>query len=155
MPFTFKARIAQVGINPCVDVPARISRAIDVRGYVPVAGRLNAAEFRANLVPLGGMRHRLYLNSDMRTRAAVGVGDRVEITFEIDSRPRPVRLTPQLARALAADPAARAQWDALVPSQRKEVLAYLNSLKRVESIERNVAKVVAKLRRRGSGGSWR
>jgi hypothetical protein len=142
---TLAAKVAKIGINPYVSVPARVSRELNRRGHVPVAGTLNRARFRANLVPVGGFRHRLYLNTDMRTRASVAVGDRVTITLALDGKPRIVSVPPLLRRALAERPAAKTAWDRLVPSHQKEILAYLNSLKRQESLERNVARVVAKL----------
>ncbi len=150
MTLTFTARVDKLGINPCVRIPARLSKAFDVRGYVPVAGLLNGVAIRGNLVPIGGFRHRLYLNTDMRTRAKVNVGDRVTITLALDRRAasRPVRVPAALTRTLAASSAAKATWNDLVPSRRKEILAYLSSLKRAESIERNVTRIVAKLGQR-------
>jgi len=71
----FTATIYKVGINPLVDVPAEVSRAFGIRGYVPVRGRLNGAPIRATLVPSGGGRHRLYINGDMRKQAGVESGD--------------------------------------------------------------------------------
>ena len=41
---TFSAAIYKTGINPCVDVPMRVTRAFGRRGYVRV---------RATLVPVG------------------------------------------------------------------------------------------------------
>ncbi|NIS81617.1 MAG: DUF1905 domain-containing protein, partial [Anaerolineales bacterium] len=67
----FFAQIYKLGINPCVDVPTRVSEAFGVRGNVPVVGTLNDVEIRSTLVPIGGGRHRLYINTDMRKRANV------------------------------------------------------------------------------------
>ncbi|MGH9839592.1 MAG: DUF1905 domain-containing protein [Blastocatellia bacterium] len=70
----FSAKIYKLGINPCVDVPKRVSEVFGKRGYVPVAGTLNGQAIHATLVPKGGGEHRLFLNGEMRRRAAVGVG---------------------------------------------------------------------------------
>jgi hypothetical protein len=47
----FSAKVYKLGINPCVDVPQRVSQAFDQRGYVPVTGTLNGHVIRATLAP--------------------------------------------------------------------------------------------------------
>lgn len=142
---TFRAKIFNVGINPGVDVPARVSRALCRRGYVPVVGRLNHTIIRATLVPLGGGRHRLYLNTQMRQAAGVGAGDRVTITLKLDTKPRIVRMPKELAAALAKNEMARRKFKRMTPSHRKEWITYLRWLKSAEARERNVRKIIAKL----------
>jgi hypothetical protein len=142
---TFSARVYKLGINPCVDVPKSISDAFAQRGYIAVKGMLNGEPIRATLVPKGGGRHRLYLNTDMRTRAQVEVGDRVTIEVSLDTRPRVVPVPATLERALKKNRKAKAAFERLKPSRQKEILLYLNSLKQPESLARNVEKVVAQL----------
>jgi hypothetical protein len=141
----FSAKIYKLGINPCVDVPPRVSRAFGIRGYVPVKGNLNDQPIQATLVPKGNSTHRLYLNEDMRKRADLDVGDTAKLTLEIDERPRSAPMPEGLAVALAENPKARRAFDELPPSRRKEILAYLNSLKGPEALKRNINKVVAML----------
>jgi uncharacterized protein YdeI (YjbR/CyaY-like superfamily) len=94
---------------------------------------------------MGGGRHRLYLNGEMRKRAGVSVGDRVDIVLEYDPESRKMVMPPELAKALEMNPAARAAFERLVPSRRKEILDYLNWLKRPDSLQRNIEKVIASL----------
>jgi hypothetical protein len=49
----FSATIDKLGINPCVQVPAQVSRAIAEKGAIPVSGSLNVA--RIGTSPLAGM----------------------------------------------------------------------------------------------------
>ena len=145
----FSAVIYKLGVNPCVDVPPGVSRAFGKRGPVPVAGTLNGSPFRANLMPKGDGTHRLYLNGVMRKAAGVDVGDRVEMRLEFDPQPRMLSRPEALRRALEASPEAKAAFERLTPSRRKEILAYLNALKRPESLQRNVEKVIAHLLEKG------
>jgi hypothetical protein len=142
----FSATIFKAGINPCVDVPLEVSAALGKNGYIPVCGTLNGHAFQAGLVSLGHGRHRLFINGQMRKLAGVDAGDTVALELEYDPEPRRVAAPPALQDALAADPAVAAAWERLTPSKRKEVLSYLNWLKRPESLHRNVDKVVALLR---------
>jgi len=143
----FSATIFKHGINPCVDVPQEVSQAFGIRGNIPVLGTLNGQPFRATLVPLGGGHHRLYINGEMRKAARVDTGDEVTITVDLDPQPqaRAPAIPPALTQALESNPEAKAAFEALTPSRRKEILAYLNYLKRPDSVQRNVDKVIALL----------
>jgi len=146
----FSAVIYKVGINPCVDIPERVSRTFGIRGNIPVTGALNGLPIRATLVPIGEGRHRLYINGEMRRRARVNAGDRINLRLELDTTPRMLPLPKPLDAALKENETAGAAWERLTPSHRKEILAYLNWLKTPESLERNVKKVITVLLRTGS-----
>jgi hypothetical protein len=66
----FSTQVQKVGINPCVAIPESVSACLGKRGIVPVWGSLNGVEIRATLVPIGGGRHRLYINGEMRKKTA-------------------------------------------------------------------------------------
>lgn len=138
----FSAIIFKVGINPCVDVPARVSAALGKRGYIPVQGTLNGHAFRAGLVPLGKGRHRLYVNGQMRKAVGVNVGDKIRVVLDYDAKPRTMPVPEPLTQALKANPTAKKAWENLTPSKRKEILTYLNWLKGPEALERNVARTI-------------
>lgn len=141
----FKTAVYKHGINPCVDIPWALSDAFAARGYIPVRGTLNGWPFRATLVPKGSGEYRLFLNAEMRKQAKVEVGDRVEIALELDPQDRTIPIPEALAKAFGQNPQAQVAFERLTPSRRKEILAYLGSLKGIEAIERNVKRVVEML----------
>jgi hypothetical protein len=143
----FAAKAVKVDINPCVAVPARVSRAFARRGYVPVKGTLNRFPIRATLVPVGGGRHRLYLNTEMRKGADVKVGDRVRLVLELDRAYRVIPTPSKLRAALRKNQAAARAFALLPRAERRDYLLYLNSLKTPDALERNVAKVISHLSR--------
>lgn len=65
-------------MNVALDVPGSVSDAFGLRGYVPVVGTADGVELIATLVPVGGGRHRLFLNSATRQAIGKGAGDSVE-----------------------------------------------------------------------------
>lgn len=142
----FTARIGITGINPFVSVPEDIRRALGGSGTIPVKGTVNGFAFRSTLVPVRKGPYRLYVNMGMRKGSGAGTGDTVEIVLEPDPAPRPETVPGPLEQALDLNPGARAAWDALVPSRRREILRYLNSLKGREALARNVEKVVRVLK---------
>ena len=122
----FSAKIYKLGINPCVDVPASISRAVAKRGFIPVIGKLNGLPIRANLVPVGNNRHRLFINGEMRKAAGVDDGDLVHLNLEVDTQPRTIPMPAGFALALKQNGSAKIAFGKLTPSRQKEILAYLN-----------------------------
>lgn len=137
----FSARIEKVGVNPLVAVPLRVTREFGLRGFVPVRVWLGDQEFRANLVPEGNGRHRLYLNLPMRRAAGRDVGDRVEIRVTRDAAPPVWRLPRDLAAALRA--AGRLEeFRANSPSRRKEVIRWVTAAKSADTRALRVKKAV-------------
>lgn len=146
---SFEATVRKVDINPYVRVPAAIVKALLAAsgkraGPIPVKGTLLGKRFTANVVLFRGL-WRLYLNGPMRAAAGVDVGDECVVTLAADAAARQEPMNPALERALASRRDARRAFEKLPPYRRKEILRYLNALKRPETLERNVAKAVAHL----------
>ena len=138
----FAAKIEVVGVNPCVRVPARITRVFGKRGYVPVVVHLQRGTVPSTLVPLGGGVHRLYINGVMLRQTDARPGDRLAIGLELDTGDRRLKTPDQLSSALVARPLAQARWKALTPSKRKEIIRYLESGKSSETRSRNATKLL-------------
>ncbi len=128
-------------MNVAVDVPASVSDAFGVRGHVPVVGTADGAEFAATLVPVGGGRHRLFLNNAVRGAIDKGAGDSVEIRICVDRRDRTPETPPDLLEALDDD-GATAAWEALTPSRRKECLVWLADAKREQTRAARIGRIV-------------
>jgi uncharacterized protein YdeI (YjbR/CyaY-like superfamily) len=87
----------------------------------------------------------------MRKAAGVGEGDLVQINLEIDTQPRITPMPEEFTLALKRNKSAKNAFDQLTPSRKKEILAYLNSLKRPDTLKRNIDKVIASLLKEGEG----
>src|SRR5260221_6960458 len=84
----FRAPICKVGINRCVDVPAKIVSKLGDDPYINVTATANGHHFPGTLLPRGGGERRLYLNTALRKAIGVETGDEVEITLAFDPAPR-------------------------------------------------------------------
>jgi uncharacterized protein YdeI (YjbR/CyaY-like superfamily) len=87
----------------------------------------------------------LSLSAENREAAGVKAGDEVEVTVELDEAPRTVEVPAVLAQALAQTPGARAAFDALSYSVRKEHVRQVESAKAEETRQRRIAKIIAAL----------
>ncbi len=145
----FSQTIYKTGINPVVDPPDAVlnrvfKQAGKFSGPIPVRGTINGAEFTQTLVRYKGA-WRLYINGPMLKDSGTAVGDCVRIEIEFDPEPRDVPVPAKLGEAFRSNPSAKAAFDLLAPSRRKEILRYIGSLKSAEAIEKNVERVLAQL----------
>ncbi|MDX6682816.1 MAG: hypothetical protein QOG94_2855 [Solirubrobacteraceae bacterium] len=112
----------------------------------PVRGTLNGTPFRGRLAVYGGATY-LGLRREIRDAAGLELGDLVEVVLERDDEPREVEVPPQLAAALAGDAGARAAFDALAFTHRREYAEWVAGAKRDDTRARRVERAVELLRR--------
>jgi hypothetical protein len=113
----------------------------------PVAATLNGYTWRTSVVRMGG-EFLLGLSRQVREAAGVQAGDTAQLRLELDTKPREVEVPEALAKALAADDAARAAFERLAYTHRKEYARWVAEAKRDETRERRVAKTIEELRAR-------
>ena len=111
----------------------------------PVVATVNGHTWRTSVTRMGG-EFLLGLNRSVREAAQAQAGDSVEVSIELAHAPREVEVPDALARALAADAAARAAFEALAYSRRKEYARWIETAKREETRDRRVAEVLERLR---------
>jgi hypothetical protein len=111
----------------------------------PVVATVNGYTWRTTVTPMGG-EFLLGLNRAVRQEAGVEAGDAVEVKLKLDTAPREVKLPDALARALAEDSEARAAFDRLAYTHRKEYARWIDDAKRGETRQRRVAQALEMLR---------
>jgi len=92
-----------------------------------------------------GGRYLVGVSAENRAAAGVKGGETHDIELTLDSAPRLVELPADFAAALAADPAARATFDALSPSNQGYHTALLADAKSDETRRRRLEKSIAAL----------
>lgn len=127
-----------------IRVPAEAIAALGGKKKPPVIVTVNGFTYRSTVAAYGDV-YMLPLSQERRAAAGVAPGDVVEVTLELDTAPRTVELPDDLAAALAARPGARAAFDALAYSARKEHVRQVTEAKAKETRERRIAKIVAGL----------
>jgi bifunctional DNA-binding transcriptional regulator/antitoxin component of YhaV-PrlF toxin-antitoxin module len=110
----------------------------------PVRGTVNGVPFRSRLMRYGGTTY-LGFPKAIREQARIDTGDALDIELERDDAPREVEVPQALAAALAADPGARAVFDGLAFTHRREYAEWIAEAKRDETRERRVRKAIEML----------
>ena len=111
----------------------------------PVVATVNGYTWRTTVAPMGG-EFLVGLSRAVRTAAAVEAGDEVDVILELDTQPREVEVPAALATALASDPAAKAAFDGMAFSHRKEYARWITEAKREETRQSRVHKALEMLR---------
>jgi len=142
----FKATIKIIGINPFVFLPSPVltgifKQAEKSKGPIPVRGTIDGHNFIQTLVKYSG-EWRLYINTPMLKAAGKKVGDRITLQLEFDPQERVIPVHPKLTLALNKKPKAKAAFEKLSPSRRKEIIRYIGFLKTEASVDKNVNNAV-------------
>lgn len=110
----------------------------------PVAATVNGHTWRTSVTRMGG-RNVVGLNREVREAAGVQPGDPVDVALVLDTAPREVDVPPALAEALAADDAARAAFEALAFTHRKEFARWVAEAKKEDTRARRVEQALQML----------
>lgn len=128
-----------------INIPFDVEKTFGARGRVAVRGTLNGAPFRGSLFKMGRDCHFMVVNRKLRESAGVRGGETVPVTMQRDTEPRVVEPPADFARALKADKEARAAWDKLSFTHRREHVEHIEEAKRPETRRRRIEKSIQML----------
>jgi hypothetical protein len=111
----------------------------------PVRATVNGYSWRTSVARRRG-EFLLGLNREVRKAAGVEAGDSVEVGIELDEAPREVEIPEALAKALAGDSKAKASYEGLAFTHRKEYARWIAEAKREETRDRRVVQALQMLR---------
>lgn len=111
----------------------------------PVRVTANGVSIAARVARMGG-ENLVGFSKKARADLGVEIGDTVDVVIALDSAPREVELPPSLAAALGEDAGAKAAFDALAPSHRKEFARWIDEAKREETRRSRVEQTLQMLR---------
>ena len=146
----FRTELQIIDGNPYVELPRSILEQLFVesgrdKSPIPVHGSINGKPYQQSLVKFRGS-WRLYVNMEMLEDSPRRVGESIEVEVAFDPSDRTIKVHPKFEAALADNADARAAFEMLSPSRQKEILRYISSLKRDDSVDRNVDRAIKFLR---------
>jgi hypothetical protein len=128
-----------------LEIPEEVVNSLGGAKRPPVKITLNGHSWRSRVAIMRG-RYLLGLSNANREAAGVATGDEVEVQVELDEEPRVLLEPEDFARALDADPAARAAYDRLAYTHKREHIRSIESAKKAETRERRIATALEVLR---------
>jgi hypothetical protein len=154
----FQAIIYKIWMMRHVDVPKEIGRALEKESgkkkHIPVVATVNTRSVRTTLVPAGGGRYRLQINTALRKAAGgADAGDMIGVTLKFDGAPREIPVPPELLATLKDHPKARKEFERLPPGHRRQLLLYYLRAKSPRARENVTVKFIDHLLERTLLGS--
>jgi hypothetical protein len=140
MPERFTAILGERHVVVALDV-----RALWGEARPPVRGTVNGVPFRSRLAIYGG-ETMLGLTNAFRASAGIVEGDEVEVVIERDDEPREVEVPPALQAQLDADEIARAAFEKLSFTHRREYANWIAEAKREATRDRRAGRAIEMLR---------
>lgn len=131
-----------------LEVPPEVVEALGGGKRPRVTITVNGHSWKSRVTIMRG-RYLIGLSNANRQAAGVAVGDEVEVDLEYDAEVPVVTEPADFARALDADPAARAAYDRLSYSHKREHVLAIESAKKPETRARRIEKALAMLREPG------
>ena len=142
----FRTTIQQSGKTATgIQVPAEVVEALGSGKRPAVKVTINGYTYRSTVAALGG-RYMVGVSAEHRAGAGVAGGDEVDVSIELDSAPREVRVPADLAAALDAEPGARRTFEDLSYSNKSWHVLQVEGAKTDETRQRRIAKSVDILR---------
>ncbi len=126
-----------------VEVPPRVIEALGGKGRIPVTATFNGVPYRGSIVRMGGGAV-LGVQRAIMAEMGVSVGDSLRVEVTNDDAPREVEL-PELAKALRRNRRARAAFEALSYSHRREYAQHVAEAKRPETRARRAERAIEQL----------
>jgi Bacteriocin-protection, YdeI or OmpD-Associated/Domain of unknown function (DUF1905) len=123
--------------------------------YIPVVAIVNGKLARTTLVPAGGGRFRMQINTALRKAARADVGDLVGVELRLDRESRELPVPADLRAGLKSHPKAWKAFQALAPGHRRHFISWFDSAKSASARSRRLGRAVDALLERAMLGSNR
>lgn len=134
----FQSRIELGGKTATgLEVPLEIVEKLGTGKKPAVTVTINGYTYRSTVATLGG-RYMLPVSAENRAGAKVAAGDEVEVEIELDTAPREVEVPPDFAAALDRDTGARAVFEKLSYSHKRQHVLAIEGTKNPETRQRRI-----------------
>ena len=120
------------------ETPARAAKP----KYIPVVAIVNGRTASVTLMPAGGGRYRIQLNTALRKAARADVGDLVSVELRLDLASRELPVPADLRAALKEHPKARQAFEELPAGHRRHFIAWFDSAKGTETRIRRLGRAM-------------
>ena len=143
---TFTAVIQNAGGGGAfVDIPFDVEKIFGAK-KPRVRATIENVPYRGILTRMGGDQHILIILKGIREQIGKSFGDEITITVEPDTEPRVVEIPKELAKEFRKEKDAKAFFDKLSYTHRKEYVTWINEAKKEETRQNRIAKTIEMLK---------
>jgi bifunctional DNA-binding transcriptional regulator/antitoxin component of YhaV-PrlF toxin-antitoxin module len=129
-----------------VTLPFSVQEVYGTKGQVKVKATFDGHVYRGVLANMGQGCHVLGIRKDIREAIGKKVGDRIRVTVEKDTEERIVEVPEALQKLLDQNAAAKAFYESLSFTNRKEYALWISSAKKEETKAKRLQDTLLRLK---------
>jgi hypothetical protein len=129
-----------------VEVPFDVEKAFGSK-KPKIKAMIEGVPYRGLLTRMGGPNHILIILKGIREQIGKSFGDKVKITVEPDTEPRVIEVPRDLMKELNKDKTAKAIFDKLSHTHRREYVMWINEAKKEETRQNRIVKAIEMLKK--------
>lgn len=144
-PIHFKATIQQHGMMNAafVEFPFSAEELFNKKGQVKIKAVFDGrVEYRGSLAKMKSESHLLGLTQDIRKQLGKTFGDEVSVSLTEDNEERTVEIADDIAAILIENPEAKALFDKMSYTHKKEYIRWIEEAKKTETRENRKSKMI-------------
>jgi hypothetical protein len=143
---TFTAEIKNAGGGGAfVEIPFDVEREFGSK-RPKIRAMIEGVPYRGILTRMGSEHHMLIILKGIREQIGKTFGDQIEITVEPDTEPRQIEIPDGLVQEFKKDQDAKAFFDKLSYTHRKEYVTWINEAKKDETRQNRIVKTIEMLK---------
>jgi hypothetical protein len=127
-----------------IEIPSAVVEALGSGKRPPVTVTINGYSYRNTIAVMGGM-FLVGVSAEHRAGAGVKAGDMLDVMLTVDTAPREVEVPADFATALANDKVAKAAFDKMSYSHKRQHTLAIEDAKTAETRARRIEKSIAML----------
>ena len=144
---TFTATIQNAGGGGAfVEIPFDVEEAFGAK-RAKVRALIEGVPYRGLLVRMGGEHHILIILKGIREQIGKTFGDEIQVTVEPDLEERVIEIPKDLMKELKKDKEAKAFFDKLSYTHRKEYVNWVTEAKKEETRQNRIIKTIEMLKK--------
>ncbi len=128
-----------------IRVPDDIVEKLGAGKKPPVKISINKYTYRSTIAVMNGT-FMVGISADVREKAGVKGGDKINVEIELDAEPREVTLPPDFKKALDKNAAAKKFYDGLSYSRKKNYVVLIEQAKTEETRKKRIDKAIVDLK---------
>ena len=143
---TFTAEIKNAGGGGAfVEIPFDVEQEFGSK-RPKIRAMIEGVPYRGILTRMGSEYHMLIILKGIREQIGKTFGDQIEITVEPDSEPRQIEIPKDLMKEFKKDKDAKAFFDKLSYTHRREYVNWINEAKKEETRQNRIVKTIEMLK---------
>lgn len=127
-----------------IRIPFNVQEVFNKKSQVKVKGSIDGYPYRGSIHPYGGI-HYMGVKKEIREAIGKAQGDTVKVVMEMDTQPGTVIVPVKLEDALKKDKKAKAAFEKLSYTHKKEYVEWIECAKKEETRDRRIKKAIERL----------